>query len=46
LAEVDTVSVEEAAPVPLTGTVAGLNEHVGAFIPPLIVPHESVMLPL
>jgi hypothetical protein len=31
---------------PLTDTTAGLNEHDGAFEPPLIVPHESVMLPL
>ena len=44
--EVDTVSVEVPGLVPLIVTADGLNEHVGAGVPPVMLPHERLTLPV
>jgi hypothetical protein len=38
--------VEEPGLTPLIVTADGLNEHVGALMPPLIVPHDRLALPV
>jgi hypothetical protein len=45
LLEVDTFSVE-VPEAPLTGTAAGLNEHVGAGVPAPVTLHARVTLPV
>jgi hypothetical protein len=44
--EVDTVSVEVPGAVPLIVTAGPLKEQVGAGVPPLIMPHERLTLPV
>jgi hypothetical protein len=44
--EVDTVSVEVPGVVPVIVTAGPLNEHVGAGVPPLIMLHERLTLPV
>jgi hypothetical protein len=45
-AEVETVSVEVPAAVPLTTTGFVLKEHVGTWLPPLIFPQERLTMPV
>ena len=43
---VDTVSNEVTPPVPLITTAEGLNEQLGAGVPPVTLLQESVTVPI